>query len=80
MTLANLGTATWWVLGIGALSLLFLSKVRNIGRRPADIPPGPPTIPILGNLHQMPIDKPHIQLQKWATEYGYVRCHFVDLS
>lgn len=80
MTFAILGTATWWIFGFGALSVLFLSKVWNIGRRPADIPPGPPTIPILGNLHQMPIDKPHIQLQKWAAEYGYVRCFYVDLS
>jgi hypothetical protein len=30
------------------------------------------TIPILGNLHQMPINQPHIQLQKWAQEYGCV--------
>jgi hypothetical protein len=23
----------------------------RIGRRPKDLPPGPPTVPILGNLH-----------------------------
>jgi hypothetical protein len=56
--------------GFVVLSAVLVKKVLNIGRRPADIPPGPPTIPILGNLHQMPIDKPHLQLQKWAQEYG----------
>lgn len=80
MTLATLESATWWIFGFGTLSLLFLSKVWNTGRRPADLPPGPPTIPILGNLHQMPIDKPHIQLQKWAVEYGYVGRRLVEVS
>jgi hypothetical protein len=70
MALAELGTTTWLAMSFGVLSLLFLTQVWNIGRRPVDIPPGPPTIPILGNLHQMPIDKPHLQLQKWAEEYG----------
>lgn len=57
--------------GIFMISALFvLSKAWRIGRRPVDIPPGPPTIPILGNLHLMPTENPHLQLQKWAQEYG----------
>jgi hypothetical protein len=44
----------------------------SIGRRPADYPPGPPTLPIIGNLHLMPKEKPHLQFQKWAEEYGPV--------
>ncbi|PPJ56275.1 hypothetical protein CBER1_00735 [Cercospora berteroae] len=52
--------------------IIVSSKVWRIGSRPSDIPPGPPTIPILGNLHQMPVVNPHIQLQKWAQEYGPV--------
>jgi hypothetical protein len=44
----------------------------SIGRRPADYPPGPPTLPLIGNLHLMPKEKPHLQFQKWAEEYGPV--------
>ncbi|KAI8949870.1 cytochrome P450 [Xylaria longipes] len=45
-------------------------QLRNAGRRPHGFPPGPPTLPIIGNLHQMPKVKVHVQLQKWADEYG----------
>ncbi|KAH6645425.1 cytochrome P450 [Truncatella angustata] len=47
-------------------------KIFRIGRRPSDYPPGPPTLPILGNLHQMPTKDPHIQFRKWSKEYGSI--------
>lgn len=53
-------------------TLLVLYKLRNVGRRPKDFPPGPPTLPIIGNLHQMPKEKAHLQFKKWADEYGPV--------
>lgn len=40
------------ILAIGAFVLLVL-KLLTIGRRDKDYPPGPPTIPILGNIHQV---------------------------
>lgn len=44
----------------------------KIGRRPAGYPPGPPTLPLIGNLHLMPREKAHLQFEKWAREYGPV--------
>lgn len=52
--------------------LIALWKLSRIGRRPRDYPPGPPTLPILGNIHQIPREKPYIQFEKWAREYGPV--------
>jgi hypothetical protein len=51
---------------------LLLHRLSKVGRRPKDYPPGPPTLPIIGNLHQMPTEKGHLQFQKWAEEYGPV--------
>lgn len=55
-------------------------KLRNVGRRPKDYPPGPPTMPIIGNLHQMPQKDPHVQFKKWAEEYGYVWMSLTRMS
>ncbi|KAI8624784.1 cytochrome P450 [Xylariaceae sp. FL1651] len=52
-----------------ALAFFYLS---GIGMRPKDFPPGPPTLPIIGNIHQLPTSQPHKQFQKWAEEYGPV--------
>ncbi|KAG9698594.1 putative cytochrome P450, partial [Aureobasidium melanogenum] len=55
------------------LLLLFVAwTVRNLGRRPQEYPPGPPTLPLIGNLHLMPKKNGHLQFQKWAQEYGPV--------
>lgn len=47
-------------------------RLGRIGHRPANYPPGPPTLPLIGNLHLVPAEKAHIQFQKWAHEYGPV--------
>ncbi|GAP88157.1 putative cytochrome P450 [Rosellinia necatrix] len=44
----------------------------GLGMRPKGLPPGPPTLPIIGNIHQLPTSQPHKQFQKWAQEYGPV--------
>ncbi|KAH6625117.1 cytochrome P450 [Boeremia exigua] len=61
------------ILPIAAFSVLLLCSIANclqVGRRPKGYPPGPPTIPILGNLHLLPKDRPYLQFTKWAREYG----------
>lgn len=59
-----------WVYSVIALVGLAIYRILKIGSRPKDFPPGPPTIPILGNLHLMPTENGHVQFKKWAEEYG----------
>ncbi|EXF82196.1 cytochrome P450 2D18 [Colletotrichum fioriniae PJ7] len=44
----------------------------SIGRRDPGMPPGPPTLPILGNSHQIPITGLYKQLREWALQYGSI--------
>ncbi|KAI1119041.1 cytochrome P450 [Nemania sp. NC0429] len=59
-----------------ALGLIFFSSLlwilSRIGRRPNSYPPGPPTLPLIGNLHLIPTRKRHLQFEKWAREYGEI--------
>ncbi|KAL4745743.1 hypothetical protein BDW72DRAFT_211058 [Aspergillus terricola var. indicus] len=52
----------------GLVAVIF--RLSLIGRRPKNYPPGPPTLPLLGNIHQMPSRDAHLQFAKWAKEYG----------
>ncbi|KAK9411051.1 cytochrome P450 2K1-like [Crotalus adamanteus] len=36
----------------------------------SNLPPGPRTIPILGNLHMMDLKKPYKTMMEWSKEYG----------
>lgn len=38
--------------------------------RPQNFPPGPPVIPGLGNLHQIPPSKPFLKFHEWSKQYG----------
>ncbi|KAJ8130366.1 hypothetical protein O1611_g3264 [Lasiodiplodia mahajangana] len=56
--------------GIVFVIVLGFWYLSNIGSRPRHYPPGPPTLPLIGNLHQIPREKRHAQFAQWAREYG----------
>ncbi|KAH3913791.1 hypothetical protein HBH56_094320 [Parastagonospora nodorum] len=61
-----------YYIALGALITYSLFRLVRVGHRPKNLPPGPPTLPIFGNIHLMAKDDPHLQFQKWAKEFGPV--------
>lgn len=61
-----------WVLLSFTLLLLGGYRLSKVGQRPPGCPPGPPTLPIIGNLHQLPTKDAYLQFEAWAREYGCV--------
>ncbi|KAJ7916803.1 cytochrome P450 [Mycena leptocephala] len=56
---------------LSALGVLCIAALlRKIGSREAGLPPGPPTLPIVGNLHLLPTEFVHYKFTEWARKYG----------
>ncbi|KAL4898986.1 cytochrome P450 [Aspergillus multicolor] len=56
------------LLAAAYLAYELASRLRN--RKP--LPPGPPPLPLIGNLHQHPTDQPWVQYRDWHRKYGPV--------
>lgn len=59
-------------LASSVLLLLLLIRFALSTLRPQGFPPGPPTIPGIGNLHQIPLTANFLQFASWARQYGSI--------
>ncbi|KAF6811973.1 cytochrome P450 2D18 [Colletotrichum sojae] len=67
----SLATTVWSLAWIIPLAFL-VHRIFTFGRRERLLPPGPPTIPILGNAHLLPSRGLHAKLKEWSDAYGSV--------
>jgi hypothetical protein len=59
-----------------AIAAILLSRILRIGRRPKNYPPGPPTFPLLGNIHQVSeADASDEIFTATFIHYVHSRCH-----
>ncbi|KAF9468287.1 cytochrome P450 [Collybia nuda] len=47
-------------------------KILTVGRREKGLPPGPPTVPFLGNVHKFPAKHVAMKFTEWAKQYGAI--------
>ncbi|CAL1706719.1 unnamed protein product [Somion occarium] len=47
-----------------------LHRLSKIGSREPGLPPGPPTLPLIGNLHQFETKHTYRKFTEWAKTYG----------
>lgn len=64
-----------YLFGLCSLVVLALHRLYRFSRlsaRSEGFPPGPPTAPFIGNLHQLPIQRPELKFAELAREYGQI--------
>ncbi|KAF2831163.1 cytochrome P450 [Ophiobolus disseminans] len=49
-----------------------LYRYSKLSSRAAGFPPGPGTVPFLGNLHQLPISRPELKFATFARQFGSI--------
>ncbi|OJJ44995.1 hypothetical protein ASPZODRAFT_70738 [Penicilliopsis zonata CBS 506.65] len=54
------------------LAILIAVRILYERRRDRRLPPGPPRLPLIGNLHQAPLELPARTFHEWSRKYGPV--------
>ncbi|KAI0871626.1 cytochrome P450 [Hypoxylon argillaceum] len=52
------------------ITILFYYTRLFMNRRPPNFPPCPPTLPLVGNLHQLSLEKGHLKLAELCQKYS----------
>ncbi|KAJ1324337.1 cytochrome P450 family 619 [Microdochium nivale] len=60
----------WLVVAIVLAASLRLVQFLGSAMRPKHYPPGPPTLPGIGNIHQIPTKQPFLKFTEWSKTYG----------
>ncbi|KAI9926209.1 hypothetical protein MW887_004672 [Aspergillus wentii] len=55
---------------LAALAIILFARGQFPGQRAPGLPPGPPCLPIIGNIHQIPKTGAHLKFTDWASTYG----------
>ncbi|KAK6422940.1 hypothetical protein LTR95_016609, partial [Oleoguttula sp. CCFEE 5521] len=63
---------TLFLVGVALLFLTLVYALLTVGHRAKNLPPGPPTGPLLGNLVQIPLKGAHFTFTQWAQKYGEI--------
>jgi len=58
---------------VGAVAIYFawlIFKLLRVGRRDPALPPGPPTVPVIGNVHLFPTEFVPVHFHELAHQWG----------
>ncbi|OJA19251.1 hypothetical protein AZE42_05985 [Rhizopogon vesiculosus] len=67
--MVTLTNVTWLDLCLGGVGIYLLNRALS-KKNPAPYPPGPAGRPLVGNIPDMPQDKPWLTFTEWGKKYG----------
>lgn len=71
-------TTDFLALLVSVTLLVYYAHVRRMKR--SQLPPGPPQLPIIGNLLDMPTEYPWVKYREWGQQYRESRYPLLPLS